>query len=110
MSYSQLVGSELVESEDEGKEEAGKDEVFIEKATVEQRYQTLQEEPTELREQVEATTTKRTLTPFPYSYTTAQSFLAQSTHNCTGFPTAQSLLGLNINYCDNTGKSISPGR
>ena len=34
----------------------------------------------------------------------------QTTHNCTGFPTAQSLLGLNINYSDNTGKSVSPGR
>ena len=57
-SANELVGSELVDSEDEGEEEVGEDEVFREKAAAEQRYQTLQEELRELREEVDAATAK----------------------------------------------------
>ena len=54
----ELMGSDLVDSEDEGEEEAGENAVFKERATAERRYEALQEELRELREEVDAATAK----------------------------------------------------
>lgn len=57
-SANEWVGLDPVDSEDEGEEEAGEDLLTGEKDAAQQRYDTLQEELRELREEVDAATAR----------------------------------------------------